>query len=73
MYGCFKAATLTEEDKGLLVKITNHVEEIKFHDRAGVLLFLITLATWLRRKWLEKEEQSGWKVQELKIKEVPHW
>ena len=72
-YACFKATSLTEEDGGLLAKITNHVEEIKFHDRVGVLLFLIILATWLRRKWLEKEEQSGWKVQELKIKEVPHW
>ena len=56
---CFKAASLTEEDGGLLAKITNHVEEIKFRDRAGVLLFLIILGTWLRRKWLEKEEQSG--------------
>ena len=54
-----KLLHLKKRTGGLLAKITNHVKEIKFHDRVGVLLFLIILATWLRRKWLEKEEQSG--------------
>ena len=54
MYGCFKAATLTEEDEGLLVKITNHVEEIKLHDRAGVLLFLIIFGNVAAKKMARK-------------------
>ena len=54
MYGCFKAATLTEEDEGLLVKITNHVEEVKFHDRAGVMLFLIIFGNVATKKMARK-------------------
>ena len=54
LYGCFKAATLTEEDEGLLVKITNHVEEIKFHDRAGVMLFLIIFGNVAAKKMARK-------------------
>ena len=54
LYGCFKAATLTEEDEGLLVKITNHVEEVKFHDRAGVMLFLIIFGNVATKKMARK-------------------
>ena len=53
-YACFKATSLTEEDGGLLAKITNHVEEIKFHDRAGVMLFLIIFGNVAAKKMARK-------------------
>ena len=55
VFACFKAASLTEEGGGFLAKNTNHVEEIKFHDRAALRDLLLEFGNKYRRCLKEDE------------------
>ena len=52
---CFKAASLTEEGRGLQANNTNHVEEIKFHDRAALRDLLLEFGNKYQRCLKEDE------------------
>ena len=55
VFACFKAASLTEEGRGLLAKNTNHVEEIKFHDWAALRDLLLEFSNNCQRCLKEDE------------------